>query len=320
METELENLRLFLTSPRMRKPGTLTSYLQTGKTFLAWLHGDKMPTGEEEEAKREAGLIFRRYFLYRRDKGISERTLAKEFAQLRKLATSNDWPWPFIADDKPLPEEEAYQPAFTPEEIQQIIEARDKYSKGELFYLAVSTTWGSRREEMITIRKRDYNEQTLKIKIAKQKKPTPPVVHLIPDVIRPILLNYHPKLTNSNSLSYMFYRILANAGLPQRKGYGWHSFRRSLRTILEWNLAEAKLPLSLVADFMGWSKQQKGLVYGGSPMLGLYAHPEILSSDPFAVEKLILAVHPFLPLWVDGEKQATGHEKTIEHERAIIQE
>ena len=284
METELENLKLTLTSPRERAPGTIVSYLQTAKTFLTF-YGDGGPPTDKD---------YRRFFIHRREKGISERTLAKEFVQLNKLAVANNWPWPFTADDRPIAEEEPFAPAFTPEEIQTLILARDKYSKGEAFYLAVSTTWGLRREEMIRIRKRDYNELTIKIKTAKHGRR---VEHLIPGEINPILQGFRPKLTDVNSLSYMFYRILKKADIERRKGYGWHSIRRTLRTVLEWNLAADRLPLSLVADYMGWSKTQKGIVYGGAPMLGIYAHPEIMYSDPYAIERRILEIHPFLKFW-----------------------
>jgi len=284
MNEALENLKLVLTSPRERAPGTITSYLQTGKIFLEFLGEHQQPTDKD----------FRRYFLHRREQGISERTLTKEFVQLRKLALANEWPWPFTSDDRPIAEEEPFAPAFTPEEIQTLIKARDNYSKGERFYLAVATTWGLRREEMLRIRKRDYTDTSIKIKTAKRGLR---VEHLIPDEIKPILQNYHPKLNRSSSLSYVFYRVLDKAGLEQRKGYGWHSIRRTLRTVLEWNLAENRLPLSLVADFMGWSKTQKGIIYGGAPMLGVYAHPEIMSGDPFGIDKLVLNVHPFVKLW-----------------------
>lgn len=287
MPIELENLKLDLTSPRLRAEGTIISYLQTGKTFLDWLGEGVQPTDKD----------FRRYFMHRRENGINERTLTKEFVQLKRLSKANEWPWPFTSDDRPVAEEEPFAPAFTPEEIETLIKARDEYSKGECFYLALSTTWGSRREEMVRIRKKDYNEQTIKIKIAKQKKKVLRVEHMIPEEIYPILQTYRPNLSNINSLSYMFYRILNKAGIERRKGYGWHSIRRSLRTLLEWNLAENRLPLSLVADFMGWSRTTKGIVYGGAPMLGVYAHPEIMSSDPFATDKLVLNVHPFLHFW-----------------------
>ena len=298
MQTELENLKLVLTSPRERAKGTIVSYLQTAKVFLEFLGDRQMPTGKDNTAVAEAGRIFRRFFLHRREHGISERTLTKEFIQLKKLADSNNCPWPFTSDDRPVAEEEPFAPAFMPDEIETLIRARDEYSKGELFYLAVSTTWGLRREEMVRIRKRDYNEQTIKIKIAKQKGRALRVEHVIPDEINPVLQNYHPHLNNINSLSYLFYRVLNKAGIERRKGYGWHSVRRTLRTLLEWNLAENRLPLSLVADYMGWSRTQKGIVYGGAPMLGIYSHPEIMSADPFAIDRLVLGVHPFLKHWV----------------------
>lgn len=299
MQTELENLKLILTSPRERAKGTIISYLQTAKVFLDFKGDMQMPTEKDELATAEAGRIFRLFFLYRRKKNTSERTLTKEFIQLKKLADANNWPWPFTSDDRPVAEEEPFAPAFTPEEIETLIRARDEYSKGELFYVAVSTTWGLRREEMVRIRKRDYNEQTIKIKIAKQKGGRAlRVEHVIPDEINSILQDYHPKLTNINSLSYLYYRVLNKAGIERRKGYGWHSVRRTLRTLLEWNLAENRLPLSLVADYMGWSKTQKGIVYGGAPMLGVYSHPEIMSNDPFAIDRLVLGVHPFLKHWI----------------------
>ncbi|MBA7593451.1 hypothetical protein ES703_00371 [subsurface metagenome] len=285
MQTALENLKLVLTSPRERAKGTIVSYLQTAKVFLEFLGDGRQPDDKD----------FRRYFVHRREKDISERTLTKEFIQLKKLADANNWPWPFTSDDRPVAEEEPFAPAFTPEEIETLIKAREEYSKGELFYVAVSTTWGLRREEMVRIRKRDYTEVSIKIKTAKHGRR---VEHIIPDEINPILQNYRPKLNNINSLSYLFYRVLNKAGIERRKGYGWHSVRRTLRTILEWNLAENRLPLSLVADYMGWSRTQKGIVYGGAPMLGVYSHPEIMSADPFAIDRLVLGVHPFLKHWV----------------------
>jgi len=297
IETALENLKLILTSPRERAPGTIVTYLQTAKTFLTWLGDSRQPTDKD----------FRRYFLYRREQGIKERTLSTEFVHLQKLAVANDWPWPFSKEDKPVAEEEPSAPAHTPEEIQILIEARDKYSKAEIFYLALSTTWGFRAEEMVRLEKRDYNDRTLKIKIAKRKKQVPRVEHLIPDEIRSIMLDYHPKLKNTSSLTKMYYRIITKAGLPRRERYGWHSIRRCLETMLGWNLAAARLPLSLVADFMSWSKQRKGTVYGGAPMVGVYDHPEILSNEPFAVDKLVLGVHPFLKYW--AKKRKTSQKK-----------
>jgi len=287
MDEALENLKLVLTSPRERAKGTIASYLQTARRFLEFLGDKRQPTDKD----------FRRYFLQRRDQGITERTLDKEFAHLKKLANANQWPWTFTSDDRPVPREEARQLPLTPEEVETLIKAKDKLTKGEQFYLAVSTTWGCRREELLKLRKRDYNEETITITIAKQKKKIKRVRHVMPDEIKPILLGYHPNLKTATALSYMFARIMKKAGLGQRKGYGWHSIREGLKTALTWSLSDARKPVSLIADFMGWSKAEKGIAYGGAPMLGHYDHPEIMAGGPLALDELIVSLHPFLKFW-----------------------
>jgi len=291
MGSALENLKERLSAPRLRAPGTIQTYLETAGRFLAWLPDGKEPTDSD----------FRRYFIYRREHEISERTLRKEFFHLKKLALANSWPWSFTADDTPFSEEEPVAPALMPDDVERLIKARDLYLKSERFYLAVSTTWGCRREELARIRKRDYDTESLLIRTAKHGRR---VRHLIPDILKPIFEAYRPKQHTPTALSIMFHRICRKAGVEIEKGYSFHSIRRTLRTLLEWRLAENRLPLSLVADYQGWSKTTKGIAYGGAPMLGVYAHPEILSSDPFATDRLIYPVHPFLPWWEEATKKA----------------
>ena len=72
-------------------PGTIQSYLKTGKRFLTWVSSDKEPTATD----------FCCYFIYRREQDISERTLRKEVFHLRELALANSWEWPFTALDVP---------------------------------------------------------------------------------------------------------------------------------------------------------------------------------------------------------------------------
>lgn len=283
----VENLLLALSSPRERARGTIDSYLLTATSYFRFAGKDNIP-GEE-------GL--RKYFVMRRKEGINERTLRKEFVQLKKLYLSNHWDWPFTRDDMPQPKEAAAAPAFTLEEIATLIRAKDKYSKAESFYLAVSTTWGPRREEILNIKRRDYDSEVITIRLAKRRTGEKLIRHIIPEEIKPILFNYHPRLKTAVSLSYAFQAILLKSGLGKREGYGFHSVRRTLRTLLEWNLAKDGLPLSLVADFMGWSPTAKGIVYGGAAMLGVYSHSEILSSDPLGIDKLVLEHHPFVSLW-----------------------
>jgi len=287
-EEALDNLKLVLSSPRPRAQGTLISYTQTAKVFLLWL-GKMMPPTDKD---------FRRYFVHRRSQGIKERTLTKEFVQLEKLAFANGWDWPFTKLDRPLSDEDAFQPSFSPDEIEVLIKARGEYDNQELFYLAISTTWGRRREEMVRIRKKDYNEESIKLNTAKQRTGKAVVEKLIPEEIKDILAQYHPNISGINTPSYIFYRIMDKSGLGQRKGWGWHAIRRALETGIQWKLAENQLPLSLVGDFMDWSKVRRSTAFGGAPMAGIYTHHEVMLNGAFAVDRIILPIHPFLPLWL----------------------
>ena len=286
MNEPLENLKLVLTSPRPRAPDTLTGYLSIANQFLTWL-GDRIPPDE---------MDLRRYFVDRRDEGISEGSLRTTFAVLQKLYRANHWDWPLEKEDRPEAPSEARTPAFTREEVEQLIKNRNLYSKGECFYLAIATIYAPRRIELARIKKRDIKGDSIYIDTAKKGEKR---THLIPDEIMPYVEAYRPRENNVRTLSAMFDRI-CKKGLEQGKpGYGWHSFRRTLDTLLPIALAKADKPLTLVGYFLRWSHRSTGSRFLGTPMGGVYARPEILSSDPFFVDREVFEVHPFLPLWTD---------------------
>jgi len=287
----LENLRLVLTSPRLRSPDTLTGYLSVARQFLVWL-GDRVPPTE---------MDLRRYFLKRRDEGISDSTLRTTFAVLKKLYRANHWDWPLITEDRPEISSEIDTPAFTKGEVIDLIENRELYSKGECFYLAIATIYAPRRIELARIKKRYIKEDTLYIDTAKKGEKR---THLIPDEIMPYVEAYRPRENNVRTLSFMFDRICEKGLGKNMKGYGWHSFRRTIDTLLPVALAKADKPLTLVGYFLRWNRHSTGARFLGTRMGGVYARPEILSSDPFFVDREVFQVHPFLPLWVDGDKQA----------------
>jgi len=301
MQTELENLRLVLTSPRPRAKDTLTGYLSVANNFLTWL-GDKIPPDE---------LDLRRYFLKRREEGISDHSLRTEFAVLGKLYRANHWEFPFTSDDRPEAPAEANTPAFTREEVEQLIKNRELYSKGERFYLAIATILAPRRIELARIKKRDIKGNTLYIDTAKHGVKR---THLMPDEIMPYIEAYRPRENNVSSLSAMFDRICKKGLGVKMKGYGWHSFRRCLITQLLSSLAQNNLPITLGAEYMRWSRKTIGAAFLGSITAATYVRQEARSEDPYYVDKLILSVHPFLPFWVDGKKQAlkskSSHLKT----------
>lgn len=282
----LENLKLVLTSPRPRAPDTLTSYLSVANQFLTWL-GERVPPDEKD---------LRRYFVSRRDSGIGEGSLRTTFAVLQKLYRANRWDWPLTPDDRPEAPSEISTPAFTRQEVEQLIRNRELYSRGERFYLAIATIYAPRRIELARIKKRAIKGNTIYIDTAKKGEKR---THLIPDEIMPYIEAYHPREHSASTLTVMFSRI-CKKGLGQRKdGYGWHSYRRTLDTLLPIALAKADKPLTLVGHFLRWNRKSTGGKFLGTPMGGVYTRPEILSSDPFFIDRQVFEVHPFLPLWVD---------------------
>ena len=288
MDEPLENLKLVLTSPRRRSPDTLTSYLSIAGQYLKYL-GDRLPPDE---------MSLRRYFAERKDGGISDNSLRIWFQALKKLYGANHWEWPLSPDDRPEASEAVGKPPFTKEEVIQLISKRDEYTHNELFYLALSTIYCPRRIELARITVRSIKDNTIYIETAKKGRK---ITHLIPDEIMPIILAYKPGEKNVSTLSATFHRICLKGLGKVRPGYGFHSFRATNSTLIPIGLAKADKTLTLWGEFMGWSKKTIGTTFFGTPMAGVYGRPEMVSPDPFYVDKEVFEVHPFLPLWANNK-------------------
>ena len=286
MTEYLENLRLVLSSPRKRAPGTLRSYLSTASIFLTWL-GDRVPPSDKD---------LRRFFLAREEQGINARSRATAFVQLKKLFEANEWPWPFKKEDKPVSYDEPFAPAFRPDEVLQLIAAREKLTPQENFYLALAVTYGPRCEEISRVRVRDIQDNTIFIRTAKRGTQRQ---HLIPEGIAPFISGWRPKERTARAISYHFQKIMEKSGLGKRPGWGFHSIRRTLLTLLITNLAKADYPPSWAAEYLRWSKRSVGAIFLGSGTAGIYAHSEALSTDPFELDRVVLSVHPFVQAYTE---------------------
>lgn len=286
MEEALVNLTLALPSPRPQTQGAVSNYNSVARQYLTWLEGRIPPT------KKDTRL----YISHRRKEGMQEGSLATLFKVLKKLHESNHWDWKLTTEDRPIPSLEVYAPAFTEEELATLIRNRDKYSTGETFYLALSTIMGPRREELARVHKRDIKDTAILIHTAK---PGPERWHLIPDEIMPVITAYKPKPVWTSTLSAMFQRICEKGLGETRKGYGWNSIRRTLDTLTPINMAIDGLPLWFWAEYMRWSKKAIGVRYLGSPMAGNYTYSDMDPTDRFALDRMILTIHPILPYWRD---------------------
>ncbi len=127
----------YLSAPRLRARGTISTYRGIGLRLLATVPG-RLPNDND----------VRDYFIRRRGAQISERTLRKEFYALQRLFAANSWEWKFTSHDAPFFEEHRLMPAMTEEEVRRMIGAWRSYTKAERFYLAISTMFGCRREAL----------------------------------------------------------------------------------------------------------------------------------------------------------------------------
>ena len=280
----LDKLNLRLTSPRLRSERTRQSYLESGLKFLNFKGDDSEATPDD----------FRRYFLWRRENNISERTLGKEFYSLRKLAQANGWEWTFEKEDVPVSYEPPKQVVILPEVVEQLIRAHPLYTKAEKFYLAVSTTWGCRREDMVRILPKDIQGGVIRLPIAKNH---PPKKHRIPDVLLPLFTSYRPKIHDVSALSYLFQRICKKAGYKRKHRESFHGIRNILDSALNAVAFTNKVDPAIVPDYMGWTKAKRGRAVTGSDIAGHYDHRDIILKDEFYYDTLIYPIHPFLSLW-----------------------
>jgi site-specific recombinase XerD len=282
-EQALAELKERLSSPRLRAPTTIQTYLETAERFLDMVKDADIPTDSH----------IRRYFIKRREGGISERTLTKEFTHLKKLFLCNRWPWEFTSDDTPRADEKKKLPVLHPSDVEKLIAARAKYDLTERFYLAVATTWIVRREELARIKKRDYDDETITIHTAKHGRRRQ---HPIPEPLKPIFQRFRAREHTPTALSILFQRICKKAGVKLQPRSGWHSLRYIVNSELRRALISNREDPIILVDYGGWVRDRGAGSFGDLTMSEYYSRPEVRFPNTVARDKFIYSVHPFLHL------------------------
>lgn len=149
----------------------------------------------------------------------------------------------------------------------------------ELCYLALATTYGLRRVEMVRLNPSSFSGNHLIVDTALRGRKT---IHLIPPQIVPYLGCF--KHYEADSLTPMFHRMARKCGLDSGAGYGWHSIRRSLAT----ELILSGVSMLNVVHFMRWSDASLKGKFG---ML-----------DGERIDEDIFKIHPFLQFWGEVEE------------------
>lgn len=233
-------------------------------------------------------------------KKYSPGTVNFAFRVVRRVFKVNKLDWDYRQGEAPtIGQRDEYRPQLSPNIIEMMIVAakNNKLFPEEKCFLALSTIFGLRREELANLRPEDINLKSGAIYVATVKFGRERY-HLIPPEIRPYLAAHDFKKRYAvATLSQMFKRILMKSGAGELKSrrLGWHTIRRAL-----WDgLVNNDVNLLAARAFMRWKGATGGLEmpsrYYGNMMVDLGQTEPVLDEAKGDTE--IFEYHPFLKYW-----------------------
>lgn len=224
-------------------------------------------------------------------------TRAFAFGVIRRLFKVNGLEWDFRRGDGPIVHEGlVYAPALHPDRIRGMIRKANGLEPEEAAFLALSSVYGLRRQELIQITAADINYGSNTIYIATVKDGFARH-HIIPSQIVPYLQKYSfDKKLSGLEANYVFGRIEHKAEYSHIKGCGWHSIRHALVTLL----LLAQLPEVIVNDFLRWKRQGASMPqrYYSTTFVGGPEGDEVaMNNELHLVDTKVFEAHPFLEAW-----------------------
>jgi len=222
------------------------------------------------------------------------------FRVIRRLFAVNQLPWEYRQGEAPaIGQRDEYRPQLSPQIIEMMIAAA---KSGNLYpeesaFLATSTVYGLRREEIVNLRPDDVRLSSGSIYIATIKFGRERY-HLIPPEIKPYLAahNFSQKYGLA-TVSVMFGRILTKSGLKELRGLrlGWHSIRRAVFD----GLINSGVNLLAARSFLRWKSATGEMAmpsrYYGNVVIDLDGSKPVLEEAKGDEE--IFEKHPFLLFW-----------------------
>lgn len=262
-------------------------YLRYAKDFLDTAEGLTRASIEQHLA----GLRKKRY---------RPGTVNFAFRVIRRLFAVNKLDWEFRQGESPtIGQRDEYRPQLSSRIIEMMIVAAKsgKLFSDEQCFLALSTIYGLRREEIANLSPKDIDLKSGAIYVATVKSGRERY-HLIPQEIQPYLETHDfNKRYAVATVSQMFKRILAKAGAGELRKLrlGWHSIRRP---VLE-GLVNNGVNVLAARAFLRWKGAAGDLAmpsrYYGNVTVDLGQTAPVLEEAKGDEE--IFEKHPFLPFW-----------------------
>lgn len=222
------------------------------------------------------------------------------FRVIRRLFAVNKLDWAYRQGEAPvIGQRDEYQPQLGPRTIKMMIEAakNGKLSPAEQCFIALSTIYGLRREELANLGPKDINLKNGAIYVATVKSGRERY-HLIPPEIQPYLAAHDFKQRYAvATLNQMFKRTLikSGAGELRKKRLGWHTIRRALLD----NLIDNGVNILAARAFMRWKGAGREMAmparYFGNVIEDVGESEPVL--DEAKNDEEIFEKHPFLLFW-----------------------
>lgn len=197
--------------------------------------------------------------------------------------------WPFRRGETPqIREDQVVAPALSPNILIEMIEAIKERGTGEQqTILALSTTYGLRRAEMLQLDPPDVNikDKTIHIKTLKHGRER---THKIPDLIVPWLKEYNFENHISEfALLILWHNIEHLIDFSHQERVGFHSIRRTLNTLLL-----DQLPENVVMSFLRMPYR-----YSAQRFVGREGTEVKVVGEARDVDDKVFQVHPFIEYW-----------------------
>lgn len=230
-------------------------------------------------------------------KKYSEGSINFVFRVIRTLFSRNGLEWPFHRGEAPkISEDEIQAPALDPDIVgEMILAVKHDGEPDEKAFLAVSSIYGTRRIEMISLTQKDINFKGKTIHITTAKKGRERT-HLIPGEIIPYLQTYNfDNEISEFGIFTLWYRLEHRIGLNHTDQVGFHSIRRTLDTLLL-----DYLPPYTVMSFLRWKQRTSSDMayrYSAQRYVGREGTTTKVIGAAKEVDTKVFEVHPFLGYW-----------------------
>ena len=266
------------------------------RAFLEWL-GTRPPTADN----------VRQWVEHLQKEGYADGTVAWNFLILGGFFRRAGLEWPFRRGESPvIRENQVYAPALDTGDIKSMVEVvRGLQSpQGPVLpgadhraFLALSTIWGMRREEMreMTPEFLDQDRRLLFVQTAKRGRQR---WHMVPESILPYLAEWgFDRPVSLSRLTKIFNELKSMVGFtgPLAREVGWHSVRRSAISAAD----KAGVPRSVIISFFRWKRSVGDMAdrYSVSRIVGRNTEVRDLDMADRQVDEVMYAHHPFLGFW-----------------------